>query len=250
MISYVIPTLLKDENLFKTIAFFSQIEDDSAELIIINNTKDQRIKHRDSRIQIVNLGFNSFVNPAWNLGVRLSKNDYVCIMNDDIFMNMSEFHTFVCKNSPEFIGFHHVNRPENMQNSYEENDSSTWELKVNEDINRRPYGFGQFMLIKKRNWEEIPTDAKIFHGDDIIYYGHTLKHGILSSRIHGMTIHGNQSVTAKDWYSSNIAKSDTIGYFKWISDNGMECNTGENTKSAWKREDYEYKYGIESRMKQ
>ena len=87
MITYVIPTLWKDKNIFSTIEEFKKIDDKDARLIIINNTESTS-GVTGERIDIINMGYNSFVNPAWNLGVELATTEYVCLLNDDIHIDL------------------------------------------------------------------------------------------------------------------------------------------------------------------
>ena len=238
MITYVIPTLWGDDNIFETFNRFSEIEDLNARMIVINNT-DRVVGHTDSRIEFVNLGYNSYVNPAWNLGVHKASTEYVCLLNDDILLDIKSLHQFISEQKPEFVGFSELNRNPTQ---------SSMQLVRHADRNKRPFGFGQFMLFKKNNWTKIPDDLKIFHGDDVIYFYHTLILGIELHKLDGFKIEGNQSVTARDWWESDIAKNDTLGYFAWISQNGMETTVHDSFKSAWKKEDIEYKYKIEKEI--
>ena len=104
-----------------------------------------------------------------------------------------------------------------------------------------PYGFGQLMLFKKNNYPIIPDNMKIFCGDDVIYYYHTLVLGIELMFIDGIKFPGNYSVSAKDWWDSKIAKEDIIGYLKWTSQNNLETTIQDIHKFTWKKEDYDYK---------
>ena len=66
MISYIIPTLWKSPNIYKLIEGFESIDDDNAELIIINN--DVQVidfKPTDKRIRVFQMDENQFVNPSW-----------------------------------------------------------------------------------------------------------------------------------------------------------------------------------------
>jgi len=231
MITYVIPTLWKDSNIFKTFKSFSDIEDSDARMIVINNTNQVR-GYTDYRIEFINLGYNSFVNPAWNLGVHKSQTEYVCLLNDDRIYDLKTLHNYIKQYRPEFVGFCELNRNPTKDSI---------QLVRHEDRNVRPHGFGQFMLFKKNNWIKIPDDMKIFHGDDIIFFHHTLVLGIELHKLDGYPIRGNQSVSAQDWWENEIAKEDRIGYFKWISQNNMETSIHNIHKATWKKEDYNYK---------
>jgi hypothetical protein len=238
MITYVIPTLWKDKNIFSTIEEFKKIDDKSARLIIINNT-DSTSGITGDQIDIINMGYNSFVNPAWNLGVELATTEYVCLLNDDIHIDLKTLHGFICNEKPEFVGFSHLNRDPNRN----EITLVPWN-----NPNKRPFGFGQFMLFKKENWTKIPEEMKIFHGDDVIYFYHTLILGIVLDLVDGFRIGGNQSTTASSWWESDIAKQDTIEYFRWIESVGLECTVHDNLKSAWNRKDFTYKQYIEKQI--
>ena len=90
MITFIIPTLWKDDNIYSTIDSFKRIKDKDTKLLIINNTERQIESNSDKRVIIINMGFNSFVNPAWSLGVEKSTTDYVCCLNDDILIDRIE----------------------------------------------------------------------------------------------------------------------------------------------------------------
>lgn len=238
MITYVIPTLWRDENIYRTIEEFSKIEDPDSKLIIINNT-DQVMGIITDRVEFVNMGYNSFVNPAWNLGVDMATTDYVCLLNDDIYMDLKSVHQYIKNERPEFVGFSELNRNPK---------SNSLQLVKHSDMNKRPFGFGQFMLFKKKNWTKIPEEMKIFHGDDVIYFYHTLILGIELYKLDGLKIYGNQSISASDWWESDIAKQDIIEYFKWIESQNLECTIHDSLKSAWHRKDFAYKQYIEKQI--
>lgn len=238
MITYVIPTLWGDTNIFKTFESFSKIQDPDARMVVVNNT-DKIVGFTDSRIEFVNLGYNSFVNPAWNLGVQKAQTDYVCLLNDDILLDLVKLHDFISDKRPEFVGFSELNRL---------TDSGEMQLVRHEDRNKRPFGFGQFMLFKKNNCPKIPSGMNIFHGDDVIYFHHTLNLGIELHKLDGFRIYGNQSVTARDWWESDIAKNDTIEYFKWVAENDMETTVHDTYKSTWNKFDYTYKSIVEKKL--
>ena len=82
MISFIIPTIWKAEEIYKSIEQFKRVKDKNVELIIVDNTHSD-FYDSDPRITVVKCSKNIFVNPSWNIGVRLSRNKYVCLLNDD-----------------------------------------------------------------------------------------------------------------------------------------------------------------------
>ena len=87
MITFIIPTLWKSDKIHETIKFFKSSDRKDIELIIIDNSNSEFLD-TDPRINVIKFKENIFVNPAWNLGVSLAKNPFVCLLNDDIVLNV------------------------------------------------------------------------------------------------------------------------------------------------------------------
>jgi hypothetical protein len=158
MISVVMPTMWRSD---RTEGLLNSLSDTDcvSEIIIIDNDRDQRpdISFPKKSV-ILDQDENIFVNPAWNLGVKESKEDYLCIINDDLSMN--------CKNSFPImeellehipcIGVH------SSSYSYEEDDVL---MVRGHDIGR---GWGCCMFLDKSKWVDIPDNLKIWYGDNWI----------------------------------------------------------------------------------
>lgn len=132
------------------------------DIIIIDNAVekycDDKIYHND-KITYVEMPRNIFVNPAWNLGVNLAKNEHVIISNDDLVIEPTEILEFLLRESKEWdvVGL--------SPDAYEDTTCDTIHLT---DVTKRTYGWGCFMSVKKSKWVDIPSDMKIFYGDDFI----------------------------------------------------------------------------------
>ena len=248
MISYIIPTLWKSDNIFKLIEGFSSIKDPNAELIIINNATKTRsdIKTIDSRISNVKMADNQFVNPSWQIGVEYSKNNRVCIVNDDIVFNIKRFHEFVIESQAKAICMTNWNRIDK--------DLDEWELVGTNTPHARPAGGGQLIMVMKHNWPTLPYNMKLWHGDDVIYYYNTLVKNVPFCFIRGMSVTGDQSVSV---YSSEIPKEmtttftkDTLEYYKRMHTLGLSCSTvfPMELKMAWKHDDIDTKLYYEQKL--
>ena len=92
-INIIIPTMWKEQKLVEYIS--SYVENPFIQkIIIIDNNHIERPKSdifKHEKIELVSYRRNIYVNPAWNFGVRDSKYDLVCIMNDDIIFNIDVF---------------------------------------------------------------------------------------------------------------------------------------------------------------
>ena len=91
--SVIIPTLWKSDRTKKLLSDLNECEYVD-EIIIIDNTGTEE---RDilptiyPKLRMVSKGKNIYVNPAWNLGVELAKNDLIALVNDDINFDTNVF---------------------------------------------------------------------------------------------------------------------------------------------------------------
>jgi len=157
------------------------------EIIIINNdvknTPNSNIL-KSSKIKLHNVEQNIYVNPAWNLGVKLSNNKKICIMNDDIKYDLSIFSLVntVLDDSVGLIGLiSKVDRHHNIINSNQKvvldpipfyTAAGLWYIPwhlIPQYGHEFPYGIGQLMFVYKDNWRDIPEELKVFCGDCYIY---------------------------------------------------------------------------------
>ena len=105
--SVVIPTLLKDEDVLLKLLSTLLLDDGVYEILLINNSKKKfnftpkfldsiseqekenfinKISEKNSVLRVINMPENIYVNPAWNLGVKLASSRYIAIFNDDMLV--------------------------------------------------------------------------------------------------------------------------------------------------------------------
>lgn len=195
MISIVIPTLWRSEFIHQTIQSLIDCNMQDVELIIIDNANSDYISP-DPRIRILKQERNIFVNPAWNLGVKEAKNELVCILNDDLTLNIDllvRTMNLVLRQDPNFgiIGLY----KRNFLHNKDINQMASINLV---ELNSRPWGFGSMMILKKSNYINIPDTLQIFFGDDYLY-----ENAVLNNKkvywIDGLLILGEMSKTSKDF---------------------------------------------------
>ncbi len=163
MVSIIIPTLWKSDCIYETIRDFSFCNVEGPELIIIDNANSDH-NFEAKGLTLVKQPENIFVNPAWNLGVELAKNNTICLLNDDITINLETLFNNI-PHFPEYgiIGFD-ANR--NLTQTLNRDDD-VWEL---EEASCRSLGFGCMMIMPKAHYEPIPPELKIYFGDDMLYW--------------------------------------------------------------------------------
>jgi hypothetical protein len=131
-----------------------------SEIIIIDNNKSSNNKTKivNEKLIILPQEENIFVNPAWNLGVNISKNENIILSNDDLCIsNINKVLLSILNTNFDFIGL-------DYQNINKDN-----EVIITKTSGGMTKGFGCFMFIKKNKYIQIPENIKIWFGDAILH---------------------------------------------------------------------------------
>lgn len=138
------------------------------EIIIINNNFTQTPRSdilSHEKIKMVNHPSNVYVNPAFNQGVAMSKNDNVCLLGDDTVFDLRAFyrvsdvlneHSGVIGICPGAANF---NQPPFESGS----------IKIIPWTGQHTFGFGSVMFINKAWWIDIPQEFVLYYGDNWIF---------------------------------------------------------------------------------
>lgn len=208
MISVIIPTMLTDgiqEQLSYTLNQM-QNTDVVDEILIINNNPNldffDFLDIERDKIKIIYHGENLFVNPSWNLGISEAKNEVYCILNDDVISHSANFVKCYYKVLEPNIGLittgtalHHPLDAYVKSHLHEENKG-----EFTEDIPNGRQGW--FFFGKKENWIDIPSELKIFYGDDYLFLYHT-KSGLQNLILKNGFVSHNESATSKNYFDVN-----------------------------------------------
>lgn len=167
MISVIIPTMWKShrtEDLLFRLNKSSSVD----EIILIDNDPINKIDNLDKidKLKYWTDNRNIYVNPAWNKGVELAKNDLICICNDDTTFDVDSLFLFVIKNS-RFLGSIGMHSHNYLESSKE---NVLYELKTKKVLHQmlKGAGWGTCLFVKKSKWKPIPDGLKIWYGDDWI----------------------------------------------------------------------------------
>jgi len=79
----VIPTLWKSDRTKKLLSDLNECEYVD-EIIVINNQLTDVLDAKVEKVRHISFGKNIYVNPAWNKGIELAKNECIALCNDDI----------------------------------------------------------------------------------------------------------------------------------------------------------------------
>lgn len=159
--SVIIPTLWKSERTKKLLSDLSECEYVD-EIIVIDNEYDGYQDTKVEKIRFVSFGGNIYVNPAWNKGIELARNNHIALINDDINFNPNIFGVITEDVLSEYgiIG--------QSQFNYKGNNSDEPVLEKWTGATR-DWGWGCLIMFDKNNWVDIPDNIKIWYGDDYIF---------------------------------------------------------------------------------
>ena len=160
--SVIIPTLWKSnrtDKLLKDLEECRYVD----EIIIIDNASIYETDRTIDKIRMISFGENIYVNPAWNLGIKVAKNDLVALINDDINFNTNVFGV-IDENILNQFGIVGMGE-DNYKEQIDETKGpylDVWKPGVND------WGWGCFIMLNKKDWINIPENIKIWYGDNII----------------------------------------------------------------------------------
>ena len=211
MIDIVIPTMVHcDTGGLKYSITQAMSSEHVSKIIIIDNSGESKFSkeldfHPDTggrdKLIIRTMENNIYVNPAWNLGVSLCSSPNVLIMNDDIFCHhkvydqvnrvMNQLNVGICS-----VTTKSCRSVDDYLKYIDDFEDLIKTISTFEHPDKKKSGW--FFCVKKKIWKDIPSELKIFYGDDLIF--ERTKHlGYESKNIVSCTIGhiGSSTVTSK-----------------------------------------------------
>lgn len=170
--SVVIPTLQRSDDL-RTVVDQCAAHPLVAEVLVINNATDP-LAFESPKVRVLDQGRNIFVNPAWNLGAREARGEYLAIINDDIlFEDGALTHAQRALRSRRFgvIG--------PAQDAFNRPAHGRRRVKIAPFFSFKG-SFGTFMCLRRADYTPIPEEMRIWGGDDWLFLTQSRPNGVLS----------------------------------------------------------------------
>lgn len=207
MITVIVPTIWKASTFEIQLTGLCDC-DYVDEVILINNDQRNTPNYNilnNKKITHISFYENIFVNPAWNIGVSLSANNNICLLNDDILFDIEVFKFMSFNKNISLCGI----------DMFSEN-----EVFVLEKINERPKGFGCMMFLRKDKYHEIPKEFLVFYGDDYLF-----RKNILS---------GNENYCLKGCINNNVYGKSSTGLMASEKNQKIICSENMHFKKYFK----------------
>jgi glycosyltransferase involved in cell wall biosynthesis len=211
--SIIIPTLWKSKRTDKLLKDLENCEYVD-EIIVIDNTSIYETDGTIGKIRMVSKGENIYVNPAWNWGIELAKNECIALCNDDINFDPNIFGV-IDESILTYVGIIGMGEGNYKDEIDKERGSyiDIWESGVND------WGWGCLILLKKSHWLPIPNEIKIWYGDNIIKDVNSVSKGVLRN----FKIETEMSTTSDETEWDEIKKKDYEYFINYLR-NGKTTN--------------------------
>jgi glycosyltransferase involved in cell wall biosynthesis len=201
--SVIIPTLWKSDRTKKLINDLQECEYVD-EIIIIDNAAPTDVNlFIEPKMRLISKGKNIYVNPAWNWGIELARNECVALCNDDINFDPNIFGV-INENTLMYSGIVGMGEGNYKEPIDEERGPyiDIWKPGVND------WGWGCLILLKRSHWKKIPNDIKIWYGDNFIKDINPVAKGCLRN----FKVETEMSTTSdeKEW---DVVKKKDYEYF-------------------------------------
>jgi hypothetical protein len=211
--SIVIPTLWKSDRTKKLLSDLSECEYVD-EIIVIDNSYNGHQDTKVEKVRFVSFGGNIYVNPAWNKGIELARNNHIALLNDDINFNPNIFGLI---NTEVFSEFGIIGMGEgNYKNPIDEQRGpyiDKWQPGVND------WGWGCMIMFHKSDWMNIPENIKIWYGDNFIKDVNRAPKGILRN----FKVETEMSTTSDETQWDGVKKQDQVNFINYLR-NGQTTN--------------------------
>lgn len=220
-LSVIIPTMQKNVKVLSTLLKVLSEDIVVDEIILIDNSGkgfDDNIL-AIPKLRVVINQENKFVNPTWNQGISLIKNDYWAILNDDILLPKG-FCSIVAGHLSPKKGIFGIDKDSVILLNPEKVDlinlEKTKNLKFARSKNRL-LNFGIAMFGHKSAYYNIPEDILIWYGDDYLFRMNN-KYKKNNFTIGGVPVYHLHSLTSgsKDVIKNRISPEDEEAFSKYF----------------------------------
>lgn len=182
MISIIVPTMWAYNPFLNFLDNILQLNC-VGEVIIINNCVEKTPNHdalKNPKVKMHNMEQNIYVNPAWNLGAKLSHHSTLCFLSDDVLVDLRVFleaDKFVTDQigvlgfgyHPAMFNFHAQNIIDLDQKEYYRVTGDLEIKESKEDGSVQRTGNGSLFFLNKNNYFDIPKEFLISGGDNWLY---------------------------------------------------------------------------------
>lgn len=177
MITVVVPTMWKFKPFLNFLADLTNVSS-IGQIIVIDNNPAERPDPSQSdaaillhpKVDYVTFGKNIYVNPAWNYGTQKAQYENICLLNDDVIVDLKLFHRMDAFLRPG-IGLCGI--CPGLDEEFGQVPVTTGEIDLvhcNTSYSPRThFGLGTLMFYHKSEYIPILNGLDLYWGDNFIY---------------------------------------------------------------------------------
>ena len=205
--SIIIPTLWKSNRIHKLLSDLIDCEFVDEIILIDNAGRYFEYYEALDKVKLIQVEENIYVNPAWNLGIKVAKNELVALINDDINFD-SNILGLIGKDILDSYGIIGMGQGNYKELIDEERGPylEVWKPGVDD------WGWGCFIMLNRKYWIDIPNDIKIWYGDNIIKDVNPTPKSVLRN----FKVETEMSTTSDEAEWDDIKKQDQINFIKYL----------------------------------
>ncbi|PFH07179.1 glycosyl transferase family 2 [Micrococcaceae bacterium JKS001869] len=159
--SVIIPTLQRAAELHELVEMCAA-HPLVLEVLVINNAPAP-LRWESPKVRVLQQAQNIYVNPAWNLGAREARGEYLAILNDDVMFAPRLLDDVARHLRRPFVGL--IGVGEAAINA----DGAGKGRTTFAPSFTRTTGYGMAMFLQRSGYVPVPEDMLIWHGDDWLY---------------------------------------------------------------------------------
>lgn len=201
--SVVIPTLQRAAELHPLVEMCAA-HPRVLEVLVINNAT-KPLHWSSPKVRVLQQAENIYVNPAWNLGAREARGEYLAILNDDILFEPALFDLVARALRLPAIGL--IGTGERAVTGPA---GSKLALRP---VFKRTNGFGVAMFSRRNRYVPIPSEMRIFCGDDWLFHSQVHPNFVITD----FAIRTEMSTTSGATVFAGVKGED----LKWMRENGL-----------------------------
>ena len=213
MFSIIVPTLQNgNPEILKHLLDVLNSDSAVGEIILIDNSRKGYDTKNLNKVRLITPKKNLYVNPSWNLGISMAQYDYFGILNDDLIIPINLCEKIMEKFEKEYLGLTGLsNAIKNVGtaalNFCEKNTPiESLDFDILEQRTDVTY-WGSAIFGKKQDYYEIPTNIKIWCGDDYLFYMNKKNQKYCYQILTDKIFHIHSTTTSlRNWYK--IKKND------------------------------------------
>lgn len=166
MIDLIIPTMWKFDLFPKFLEKYVEYKNIN-KILIIDNFYQNKPKNllENEKIKYYKQSHNIFVGPSWNIGFDRSSSDFICILNDDIFLQ-EKILNFVL--TQDFSKIDIIGSNINSKNNIPFLEKISINKKI--PLGSQFYNFGTCMFMERKKYSRIPSLYKCWFTDDYLVH--------------------------------------------------------------------------------